>query len=215
MTEYLLSPAFKSHLENAYYIAGLVVGLSAFVAALQYLLTRKLAREAAKREAYSLAAEKCEQFGADILPAAVRLHKEIESKGLLFLKHASVSEDSDRIMISLKDVTPEDYSALNSLENSPMQLLNRLEAFALFFESGVAAELPGFLTVGCAYCDVVKVVFPLIAALSDDDPSFEHIKSLYIRWQKHRDSLRLIKQRTQIDIELKKSRTKFRRPIGA
>jgi hypothetical protein len=214
MIDYLLSPSFKSHLENAYYFAGIAVGLSALFVAGQYFLTRNLAKQSSQREAYVLAAAKCEHFGSVILPLAVSLMKEIKDKKLLFLDHAKVEETPEHIRVNMKDVTEEDCDALNTLSVAPFDILNQLEAFALFFETRIAAETPGFLTVGPAFCDVVKDLLPFVAALSDDDPSYEHVMALYIRWQKNRETLRLLKKRAELDIDIAKSKFSVRRPFG-
>lgn len=214
MNEYLQSPLFKSHLENAYYIAGILVGIIAVFAAFQYFLTRELAKQSARRESYSLAASKCEYFASVIIPLASQLEKEIESKGLLFLKHAAVEECETSIHVSMTDVTDEDIEALNHLDTPPVRVLNHLEAFALFFETRVAAELPGFLTVGAAYCDIVRDLLPFVALSSDDDPSFEHMMSLYQRWQSNRNTFKLLKKRAMLEIDIAKSNISIRKPFG-
>ena len=214
MLEYLFSPSFKSHLENAYYVAGIVVGGSAVFAAFQYFLTRKLAKQSSQREAYVLAASKCEHFGSVILPMAAKLMNEIKEKKLLFIEHAKVEETAEHIRADLSQITEEDCKALNELCMDPIDVLNQLEAFALFFETRIAAEAAGFLTAGAAFCDVVKDMLPFIIYLTDDDPSYEHVMALYIRWQKNRETLRLLKQRAKLDIDIAKSKFAVRRPFG-
>lgn len=214
MTHYLLSPSFKSHLENAYFVGGVVIAIASIVALYQIILTKRIARSNAMREAYRLAAEQCAFFAADILPLLSSVKKEFISAGITINSKAKVRDEKGGFAVNLSDIDLSDIDKINKMITPPGLLLNRLEAFALYFVTGVASEKAGFNTLGSVYCDIVKEFMPYIALVADDELTYPHVGSLYKIWKQRKERIRLTMDKAKIEKKLKETPKVTINPIG-
>ena len=90
MLDYFLSPSFKSHLENLYYLAGVVLAGGIVIGIWQLRQQKNLSKVANRREAYRIAAERCEYFGRVVLPEQIELKKLFKAEGVCLLDKCKI-----------------------------------------------------------------------------------------------------------------------------
>jgi len=94
-------------------------------------------------------------------------------------------------------------------------LFNTLEAFAIYFTSGVASEELAFTSVGVAYCDNVRKYLPAIIMASENDKYYKHLLRLFSRWNQRISKMNLLKSEKEIQKQLAKINDTSITPIGA
>jgi hypothetical protein len=203
----MLGPAEK--------ISAIIVAVAAMVALYQLVLAKNIAQISAKRDAFKIAAEQCQIFASEIMPLYNKFYEELKSKKLNIREKTVVTHHKNGFTLDFSKLTKKDLAALSDLNTHPGEVLNRFEAFALYFTSGVAAEKPAFLTLGCAYCDLVDAMLPFIGLLSDDDPSYENVKMLYNQWRKRREKLQMTAQKAAAEAALAGNQIQDIKTIGA
>src|SRR5580700_3378773 len=72
----------RSVLELLYYLSGIAIAVAAFWGLKQLTISKQIARENAKREAYKLAADECRYYAKEIVPLKAALRDSITSKNL-------------------------------------------------------------------------------------------------------------------------------------
>src|SRR5690554_5656423 len=150
----------KDILEIIYFISGPVIAYLAFRALGQINEAKKQVTEtkesriiSSKREAYKIAADKCEYFMLTIIPLINNLDKSIKDNGVTFFDNSKVEITNGGIKVKPQFKDQQEIEKVFDLPN--LELFNPLESFALFFTSGVAEEKVGYLTLGQTYCNSV------------------------------------------------------------
>jgi hypothetical protein len=166
-----------------------------------------------KRDAYKLTADKVTWFAEHIIPLINNLKEEIEKKEVTFFSESKVKIEEDKISVhtpsnekSAKDIV-EIFGELTTL-------LNALEAFAIYFTSGVASEELAFSSIGSAYCRCVREFLPAAVLLNDNKKNYENLLQLFIRWNSRIDKLDLLKNQKEIQKKLRKINDESITPIG-
>jgi hypothetical protein len=88
-----------------------------------------------------------------------------------------------------------------------------LEAFAVLFTSGVAAEQIGFSSVGKTFCSSVKTVLPFLVPFSGKN-HYQNLFQLFQMWELRIEQNDLLQQQRKIVDELSKTQTINIKPLG-
>ncbi|WP_319482473.1 hypothetical protein [uncultured Draconibacterium sp.] len=208
----------KDFLEIIYFVSGPIIAFLAFKALGQIKEAKRQVAEtresriiSSKREAYKIAADKCDYFASKIIPIINNLDKAFKENEFTFFENSIVEMTKDGYSVKpyFKDKDEIDrVFALPCLE-----LFNRLESFSLFFTSGVAEDNIGYLTIGHTYCNTVRKYLPMIIILSDNK-HFANILILYKTWNSRIEKEKLEKEKKRIDDELVKNKDFKIKSIG-
>jgi hypothetical protein len=196
-----------------YYTAGVAIAIIAGIGLRQLTITKETARTNAKREAFKLAADQCNYYVNHIIPLQDALDHAITDKKLAFFQKSSVEIAGETVKLT-SSATPDDLDGLKSIVAESTAAYNAMEAFSVFFASGVADEHVGFSAVGTTFCTTTRKYLPHIVLYRGDEKYFRNIFKLFFLWHSRIESQKLAKQRQQIDSELSKIQNKFIRPIG-
>jgi hypothetical protein len=212
---YFLSSDFKSHLENIYFLSGVALTISLIVTIIQLRQSKQIARLASKREAFRLAAERCEFFGANIIPKWSAHIKELETEGVNYLDLCKVIISENKISIDRTLATKTDFEKFASKSKTTINLLNALEGWAIFFVAGIADDRVGYLSCGKVYVEIVEKLMPAVmhtGAWKDD--TYKALHGLFFRWRDRLNQERLLKQQKEIAKQLDLSKLKSKPAIG-
>ena len=208
----------KLTLELIYFISGpllLVVawkGLNQIIEARNQVEETKKSRIiSSKREAFKIAAEKCEHYLTHIIALQNTLNKEIENKNITFFNNSEVSIDGNNISTKSKYASDEERELILNLPT--LEVFNSMESFAIFFTSGIADEKVAFLTVGNTYCFSVRHYLPYLLKLSNGG-TYKNMLSLFVTWNTRIEKQKLEKEKEKIEKKLSKTTEKIVKPIG-
>lgn len=209
---------FKDILEIIYFVSGPIIAFFAFKALGQIKEAKKQVSEtkesrivSSKREAYKIAADKCDCFMATIIPLINNLDKAVRENEITFFEKSIVEISNDGIKVKPRFKDKEEIDKVFGLPN--LELFNPLESFSLFFASGVADENIGYLTIGQTYCSSVRRFLPLIVMLSKDK-HFVNILYLFRIWNSRIEKEKLEKEKKRIDKELLENKDYSIKSIG-
>lgn len=206
----VLRPLF----ETMYFIAAVVLTIVAVKGLEQLKIAKETAKTIAKREAFKLAADECRNFADRVIPLATVAQNETNNLNLPSFRNP-------QFRVVGGDITNHNFSDTQLLADMPkcahnvIQFLNALEAFSVFFASGVADESVAYRETNQVFCPFVKKYMPAIWFLrSHNLGRFESTVRLYELWTAKMDSERLEKTRDSIDLSLKNLKRDPIKPIG-
>ncbi len=176
-------------------------------------ITKEATRLSAKREAFRLAAERCEYYLNHVIPALHTLDCAIKDKGITLLEKTKVKIEGNSIQTE-SSATNEDLDDLISIGVEIATAFNTLEGFAIFFTTGVADERVGFASVGHTFCNSVRKYTPILALLFDDGKHYQQIRQLFCLWNSRIDSIELSKAKENVEERLRKINERAIVPIG-
>src|SRR5579863_5683616 len=104
----------------------------------QLELTRKLASESNKREAFKLAAEQCRYFGERIVQLGEATREDCSAKNISIFSNVRFKVRDGEIVEHNFAASNKLYAEFSKITGTLVPLLNSLEAFSLFFESELA-----------------------------------------------------------------------------
>jgi len=205
----------KNILEIIYFISGPVLAFFAFMALRQISETKKSRIISSKREAYKIAADKCEFFSLHIIPLINNLDDVVRERGITLFKKLKIEITSDKIHVEkfLKD--NEETDKIFSIIPQFLDLANQLDSISLFFVSGIADENIGYLGIGEIYCETVKKYTPLIVLFTREVPQDSNsLIDLFTIWNARLEKDRLEKEKKIIDIQLRDIKESSIKTIG-
>jgi hypothetical protein len=208
---YLLSPDFKSHLENAYFIAGVVLALGLVISMIQLHLFRQDARIRNERAA----AEKAIEYSSRYLTRYIQLDStfvaELKSKKLPFYKGVVKEFHLSALPIESAEVALQRFACL-----SVLPALNELLAISAAFTSGVACEKVGFEIIGRTFCGAVSERYDVLCIARSNSACdyFQAIVTLYETWSPRLSAAELLKARSDLDQQISEIGTKSIPSIG-
>lgn len=209
----------RNILEVIYFISGPVVAYFAFRALAQINEAKKQVTEtkesriiSSKREAYKIAADKCDYFMTTIIPLIDNLDRAVKASGVTYFEKSQVEITADGMKVNPFYNDKEEIVKVFSLPN--LELFNPLESFSLFFVSGVAEEEIGYLTIGNTYCNTVRKYAPLLVTLSEGK-YFKNTLFLFKIWNARLEKENLEKEKTRIDKQLSENKSISIKTIGA
>lgn len=182
----------------------------------QLTIARENAQMNAKRESFRLAAEQRAYYSHHVIPLLNKLDAAIRAKGITFFSNASVEVRGEEVKIN-SPMTPADAKALLTIAPELTEAYNALEAFGLYFTSGVADEQVAFSAVGTTYCYSVRKLLPDLVRMATDKKAkyMNHVLELFFLWNSRFEAETLQAEKRRIDAELSGVTGKFIRPIGA
>jgi hypothetical protein len=183
----------RSVLELLYYLSGIVIAVAASWALKQLTISKQIARENAKREAYKLAADECRHFAKEVVPLKATLTNSVRAKNVRSFANRTftiekgeiTTHNFDRALLSKE---------LPQISDELTAYLNALEAFAIFFASGVAAEEIGYRETGTAFCAGAQEFMPAIFMARSWDVRYESVVRLYEMWSGRQQSEKISTQ---------------------
>lgn len=190
----------RAVLELLYFISGIILMITAFVALKQLKIAKEdielakqnieLAKEESKlrskREAISLTATVCSDF-KDVIANQIR--NRVALKGInLTLYTGSIDSDFTfnndcTIWYTTLSNDPKNKPVLDEINVEIVKFLNDLEAFAFYFTSGVCDEQIAFSSHALVFCQFVKDYYPVIAReRTANHLGYQPIVELYSIW---------------------------------
>ncbi|PYL10396.1 MAG: hypothetical protein DME33_00865 [Verrucomicrobia bacterium] len=198
-------------LESLFFLSGIALTVIAAIGLRQLTVAKEIARIGAKRDSLKLAADQCAHYMHNIIPLQNALYEAIQTKHIAFFDKSEVEVKGDQVKVT-STATPADVDALKTIAYEFLAAFNAIEAFAVFFVSGVADEKLAFSALGASYCSNVQRYLPEIMLLRSG--SFDNLLRLFFLWNSRLESLRLRMERDKIDNSLQKIQNKFIKPVG-
>lgn len=199
-------------LELLYFLCGPALVIVAIIGLRQLKILKDVARVSAKRESYRLAAEQCVYYADHVIPAQNELDEAIEARELTFFDESKARIEGEKITIQYpKDI---DFQKLTSISPQRGNAYNRMNAFSLFFVSGVADESVGFSSVGQTFCRNVKKLLPDIMLLNRAAKAYKNIIKLFLIWNARLQVESLMRDKEVLENKLRSIDNKEIRPIG-
>ncbi len=210
--------AIRSILELTYFASGPLLFIVACIGLYQLKIAKDTARLNARRDSLRLAASECDYYHRQIIPLLNALDTAIQENGIVFFERSEVDVQGETIRVRpnlAKDELVKELEKLMTIIKETTEVFNAMEAFALFFVSGVADERVAFSSVGKTYCNSVKQYLPDLVPISQDGEYYQNIIKLFLIWNTRFEKQQLLKDKGRIEQQLAKVRDKFIRPFGA
>lgn len=151
----------RAGLELGYYAAGIILAYLAYRGLAQINLTKQIATTNAKRESFKLAVEQCHFYAEQVVPARAKVISAAKDRGVQVLSPESFVLAKGEI-VEIKIGKRHIGSEAAKLSEELLLYMNRLEAFAMAFTSGVADETVGYRETAQAFCQTVPEALPYI-----------------------------------------------------
>jgi hypothetical protein len=201
-------------LELLYYLSGVAIAFAAFWGLKQLTISKKIARENATREAYKLAADNCRYFAREVVPLQKPLFTQIMEKGIksfqdrhFLLEYGEIKNHNFDLELLKKEIP--------SIDHELVSFLNAMEAFALFFASGVAAEEVGYRETGTTFCHAVEYLMPALFSWRSVNVRFDSTFKLYEIWRDRQKAENISTQMKALENDAKRLSKETIKPIGA
>ena len=188
---------YRAEIEILYFIAGIVVAIAASVGLYQLVLTKRASQANAKSEAFRIAAQQCEFYLTRVVPLLNELDVAAKAQGIVSFGEAHVEFRGGKLYASVKQ--PGDTVEKCIAIAEPFTIaMNALEAFAVHFTTGVAADIPGFSCIGRSYCSSVRGLLPELIPLAKSG-YYTNIVKLYAIWHARYEKARIEQQKIILD----------------
>ena len=127
------------YFEIFYCLCTLGLLVVAIIGLRQFVLTRRIAKAASKRDALKISAEQCRFYGEKIIPLAQKLLSKIDVD--VFKESFSVSVEKRKIHVTkIKDIPKENMDDFSAAFKDFAALFNAIESFSQCLTSGLADE---------------------------------------------------------------------------
>lgn len=200
-------------LELLYYLSGVAIAVAAFWGLRQLTISKRIARENATREAYKLAADNCRYFAREVVPLHGLLAKLIKEKSLQSFEKRHFLLERGEIKNHNFDLA-QLQKELPIMSEELISYLNAMEAFAIFFASGVAAEEIGYRETGTTFCNAVEYFMPALFATRLINVRFESIFKLFEIWRDRQKAEKISTQMKALENDAKHLSRETIKPIG-
>ena len=211
----------RDWLEILYFLSGVIVmilvalGLWQLKIAKEQLETTKdIFQTQCKRAAVESAVIECRKFSETCVQSSLALRKYCNDNEIKYFEQVTFEETEKGFKVGMKKVEKEGALKLVDAEPILNEFINGLEAYALFFLSGVADEKIAFHSNGATFvtlCETAFKVFP-IAKVSDEDA--KPIKALYFMWREKLQANKLKIEERNLKEKLQGYEEKSLRAIG-
>ncbi len=201
--------SIKPTIEILYFIAGIIVAITAILALKQIKIMKHSVEIQSKRDALTITSDQCVNYMTNIIKLQNEFNQSLKDKQIHFLEGWNVKLNENEI--SLKHEGEIDYSNFKQMNYSTV--CNAMEAFATYFVSQVADESVAFNTLGTTYINTVEKYLPILLIVNKSG-YFKNIVKLYLIWKKRNISIDLQEQQENIKKEIKNCHTEVIKPIG-
>lgn len=200
----------KPIIELIYFISAIGLALFAYLGLQQIAILKSTSATQAKRDALKLTSEQCTIYVEKIIPLQNAYHAALKKHNIKYFDGWTTEVLNDEIIVSRK--TPPDPKGFE--EAIPhMAFLNNMEAFSVYFTSGVADEEVAYNSVAKTFLKTCDGIMPWAIKLRKDG-YFKSLVSLYIIWKSRAENEKLIIEKENIEKKLTNTKTTFRSPIG-
>jgi hypothetical protein len=194
-------------------LSTIILVVVAIIGLKQLTISKETRKINAKRDSLKLAAEQTVVFGEKIIPEIDTLNNLINENKLDFFTKSIVKTEGDNISVN---AYTQNYSVEKMTKIVPNLgiVLNSLEAFSIYFVSGVAAESVTFETCGSSFVLTVNKLMPFIVSMNDKTNGYKNTLKLFRTWNSRLESEKLIVEKGKIEAKLEKTKTISIKPIG-
>lgn len=198
----IMIDTIRPYLELIYFITGgPVLAVFAFLALKQITVAKETSKIASQRDAYRLASEQVKFFINDVIPAINEFDQLVKKHDVGHLFKGEVVVENGSIKVKREKVSDADMAKLHLVIPCFSNLINRLEAFSVFFVSGVAAESVAYSSVGTTFERNVRKIMPVLIAVSSNK-TYESLLKLYVIWHQRNEKEKLELQNSDIKAKL-------------
>ena len=201
--------AIKPTMEILYFIAGIIVSITAILALKQIKIMKHTAEIQSKRDALTITSEQCVNYMTNIIKLQNEFNRSLKENQIHFLDGWEVTISDNEI--SLKHDGKIDYSNFDKMNYATVY--NAMEAFATYFISKVADESVAFNSLGTTYVNTTEHYLPILLEVNEDG-YFRNIVNLYVLWTKRMISIDLQEQQENLKRKMKNYHTEVIKPIG-
>ncbi|MFQ2213991.1 hypothetical protein [Aeromonas dhakensis] len=218
----------RSWLEVLYFASGLVVmvliglGLRQLklakdqisLAKNQIETSKDIFKTQSKRAAVEAAVVECRRFAETIVQDSIALDKYCTLHGISYFDDVTLTKTENGFQINAKNVKKEDIDKMVGSEEILNRYMNGLEAYALFFLSGVADENIAFHSNAKTFIKFAEKAFKLIPCCEIEDDDMEPIKALYFMWSSKYEAKQLKIKKKEIEKKLSEHKETTIKSIG-
>ena len=185
------------------------------VALWQIRIAKNALVTSSKREAVTLAADKCKEAAETLIP----LHTELVTKKLIFLWELKEDKTCGLRLSNLNEAmtwienTRPNIEAFASLVN----FSNKIESFAMYFANGAADEQIAYPAMGKTFCDWINNIAPVIVWMRKANNCTSYYSSslsLYKTWSQRMTKEKNCAEILRLKADNKKLSDESRKPIG-
>jgi hypothetical protein len=201
-------------LEALYYLSAVALAVLAFKGLEQLKISREIAKTSARREAFKLAADECRYFAEQIIPLGDTVGKQVVALKLSSFLNPKFKVVNGEIIdhnFSIDDVAAD----MQKSGYAPITLLNRLEAFSIFFAELIAEESVAYQETAATFCGLTRQYMSGIFFLRGlKTARYKSTVMLYERWSAKLKSEQLMEEKKAIDKNLEGLDHEPLKPIG-
>jgi len=211
----------RNWIEVIYFISQIIVmvlvgfGLRQIqLAKRQIETTKDIFRTQSKRSAIETAVVECRRFAETIIQDKLALDKFCKEKSITYFEKAKFTKTENGFSVDPKDIDKDDLKKLQEAADLINRIMNGLEAYALFFLSGVADENIAFHTNAKAYIEITEDIFKIFPVIKIEDEDAEPMKTLYFMWSQRYEAKRLSIEQEEIKKKLSSYKISSVKAIG-
>jgi hypothetical protein len=193
-------------LEALYFLAGIGLFATVFIALKQLRLLKEDMRTKNKRASVEKSIEYLHWFSTDFIP---KTNPILDS--LIGVHNAeSFIDNMNREFVFDDKVSPTNTEVVNMIvacrDLGAVDILNQLEYFSSTMTSGLADEELAFNPLSTIYCDITERLYPLICEFRKEGNTkmFSNIVKLYGIWKDRVEKIDLESKRSDIESRLSK-----------
>jgi hypothetical protein len=208
-------------LDIASKVSAIVIAVAALLALRQIALakrqletTKDLFKLQSRRASIELSIDACKRYAENVIQDFIKIIKHCETNDILFFENATFRRNGDSIQISTVHAKKEDAAKLAEIGDLLTSFCNGLEAFAIYFLSGVADEEIAYRTNALSYTEMCETAYKVFAITGKTGKNIDAINTLYFRWAKRLENDDLVEQKLKINQQLSTFAQKPIRPIG-
>lgn len=194
-----------------YLLSGPVIAIVSIVALKQLSIAKiqiEVARESmqisSRRDAAVFTAKQCEIFASEIIEQHIEIAKKFEAKKITEYvlpnnKKNIFEADYGKWFKQNKDKLDKDGV---DLINLVAKLLNKLEAFSIYFTHGICDKKIAYLPIATSFIRIIEYYSPLICLLRDDNRGYSNILKLYESWKADTEKEELELKKEQLEKQI-------------
>lgn len=206
----------RPYLELIYFVTGgPLLAIFAFLALRQITVAKETSRIASQREAYRLASEQIRFYVDQVVPAINEFDKLVKGNNAEGILDAEIVIESEAIRVARAPsaIGADALAKFRTVLPAFAVVVNRLEAFSIFFTSGVAAEGVAYSSVGSTFERTVRRLLPLIIVQASGK-NYENTLKLFLLWHNRLEKERLEEESSNIQNKLASLQDKKITPVG-
>lgn len=201
--------SIKPTLEILYFIAGIIVSITAILALKQIKIMKHTSDIQSKRDALTITSEQCVNYMTNIIKLQNEFYQSLKDKQIYFFEGWHVQLNDNKISLQHEGkIGFRNFKKMNFAT-----VCNAMEAFATYFTSKVADESVAFNTLGTTYINATESLMPILLEVNKDG-YYKNVIKLYILWKKRMISNKLQIQQENIQTEMEKYHSERIKPIG-